>query len=119
MEAVAAIQKAGVQLKGDLIISGVVGEIEKAQIGRFEGKTYRGAGVGPSPAYSYSAAVLEVDVDPETGIYRVPKIWIAHDGGTSLNPTLVMRQVEGSVYMGLSEALMEAAHGVEGLALSI
>ena len=46
IEAVAAIQKAGVQLKGDLIISGVVGEIEKAQIGRFQGKTYRGAGVG-------------------------------------------------------------------------
>lgn len=46
IEAVAAIQKAGVRLKGDLIISGVVGEIEKAQIGRFEGKTYRGAGVG-------------------------------------------------------------------------
>ena len=46
MEAVAALQKAGVQLKGDLIISGVVGEIEKAQIGRFHGKNYRGAGVG-------------------------------------------------------------------------
>jgi succinyl-diaminopimelate desuccinylase len=46
IEAVAALQKAGVQLKGDLIISGVVGEIEKAQIGRFQGKNYRGAGVG-------------------------------------------------------------------------
>ena len=46
IEAVAALQKAGVKLKGDLIISGVVGEIEKAQIGRFHGKTYRGAGVG-------------------------------------------------------------------------
>jgi succinyl-diaminopimelate desuccinylase len=46
IEAVAALQKAGVQLKGDLIISGVVGEIEKAQIGRFHGKNYRGAGVG-------------------------------------------------------------------------
>src|SRR3972149_1451376 len=46
IEAVAALQKAGVKLKGDLIIAGVVGEIEKAQIGRFQGKTYRGAGVG-------------------------------------------------------------------------
>jgi acetylornithine deacetylase/succinyl-diaminopimelate desuccinylase-like protein len=46
MEAVAALQKAGIQLRGDLIISGVVGEIEKAQIGRFQGKHYRGAGVG-------------------------------------------------------------------------
>src|SRR5919109_659453 len=46
IEAVAAIQKAGVKLKGDIVISGVVGEIETAQIGRFQGKSYRGAGVG-------------------------------------------------------------------------
>ena len=46
IEAVSAMQKAGTKLKGDLIISGVVGEIEKAQIGRFHGKEYRGAGVG-------------------------------------------------------------------------
>jgi len=46
IEAVAALQKAGVKVKGDLVISGVVGEIEKAQVGRFQGKTYRGAGVG-------------------------------------------------------------------------
>ncbi len=68
---------------------------------------YRGAGVGPSPAYSYSAAVVEVEVDPETGIYTVPKIWIAHDVGKCINPVLVMGQVEGSVYMGLGEATME------------
>jgi acetylornithine deacetylase/succinyl-diaminopimelate desuccinylase-like protein len=46
IEAVSALQKAGVQLRGDLVISGVVGEIEKAQVGRFQGKSYRGAGVG-------------------------------------------------------------------------
>ncbi len=68
---------------------------------------YRGAGVGPSPAYSYSAAVVEVEVDPETGLYTVPKIWIAHDVGKCINPVLVMGQVEGSVYMGLGEAMME------------
>ncbi len=68
---------------------------------------YRGAGVGPSPAYSYSAAVVEVEVDPETGILTIPKIWIAHDVGKCINPVLVMGQVEGSVYMGLGEAVME------------
>jgi len=68
---------------------------------------YRGAGVGPSPAYSYSAAVVEVEVDPETGIYAVEKVWIAHDVGKCINPVLVMGQVEGSVYMGLGEAMME------------
>ena len=68
---------------------------------------FKGAGVGPSPAYSYSAAIAEVDVDPETGIIIVERVWIAHDIGQSINPTLVMGQVEGSVYMGLGEALME------------
>ena len=68
---------------------------------------YRGAGVGPSPAYSYSAMVAEVDVDPETGIIRVPKIWVAHDVGRCINAATVMGQVEGGVYMGLGEALME------------
>ncbi len=68
---------------------------------------YRGAGVGPSPTYSYSAAVIEVEVDPATGLYRVVHVWIGHDIGRSLNPTLVLGQVEGSVYMGLGEAMME------------
>ena len=68
---------------------------------------YRGAGVGPSPAYSYSAAVIEVEVDPETGLWNPLHVWIAHDVGRSINPVLVMGQVEGSVYMGLGEVMME------------
>jgi acetylornithine deacetylase len=44
--AVEMLRKAGVELKGDIIISGVVGEIEKAPVSRFSGKQYRGAGVG-------------------------------------------------------------------------
>jgi 4-hydroxybenzoyl-CoA reductase subunit alpha len=68
---------------------------------------YRGAGVGPSPAYSYSAAVIEVEVDPETGLWNPVHVWIAHDIGRSLNPVLVLGQVEGSVYMGLGEVMME------------
>jgi 4-hydroxybenzoyl-CoA reductase alpha subunit len=68
---------------------------------------FKGGGVGPSPAYSYTAAVVEVDVDPETGQYTVPKIWVAHDIGRCINAALVMGQVEGSVYMGLGEAMME------------
>ena len=37
----------------------------------------------------------------------MPRVWIAHDIGQALNPTLVRGQVEGSVYMALGEALME------------
>ena len=68
---------------------------------------YKGSGVGPTPTYSYSAAVVEVDVDPHSGWITVPRVWIAHDIGRALNPTLARGQVEGSVYMGLGEALME------------
>ena len=68
---------------------------------------YRGAGVGPSPTYSYTAAVLEVEVDSLTGLYRPVHVWIAHDIGRAINPVLVLGQIEGSVYMGLGEAMME------------
>jgi CO/xanthine dehydrogenase Mo-binding subunit len=68
---------------------------------------FKGAGVGPSPAYSYTACVVEVEVDPATGWITVPKVWIAHDIGRTINPVLARGQVEGSVYMALGEALME------------
>ena len=68
---------------------------------------FKGGGVGPSPTYSYTAAVVEVEVDESTGWINVPRVWVAHDIGRALNPTLARGQVEGSVYMGLGEALME------------
>ena len=68
---------------------------------------YKGGGVGPSPTYSYTACVVEVEVDPATGWIHVPRVYIAHDIGRALNPTLARGQVEGSVYMALGEALME------------
>jgi 4-hydroxybenzoyl-CoA reductase subunit alpha len=85
---------------------GTIGTVGSYSPPRSPGK-FKGAGVGPSPAYSYSAAVAEVDVDPDTGIVVVERVWIAHDIGKSINPMLVMGQVEGSVYMGLGEVLME------------
>jgi len=68
---------------------------------------YRGSGVGPSPAYSYSACVIETEVDPATGLYQPLHVWLAHDVGRSINPVLVLGQLEGGVYMGLGEAMME------------
>jgi len=68
---------------------------------------FKGGGVGPSPTYSFSAAVVQLAVDRETGIIKIEKTWIAHDIGRAINPLLALGQVEGSVYMGLGEALME------------
>jgi len=85
---------------------GTIGTVGSYSPPRSPGK-FKGAGVGPSPAYSYSAAVAEVDVDP------TPASLLSNAFGsrtTSENrsiPALVMGQVEGSVYMGLGEILME------------
>jgi len=82
---------------------------------------YRGATIGASPAYSFTAQVAEVEVDTQTGVVTVEKVWIAHDCGRALNPVLVEGQIEGSAYMGFAEALMEeqvfkdSDHGREGL----
>ncbi|CAN5329043.1 xanthine dehydrogenase family protein molybdopterin-binding subunit [soil metagenome] len=85
---------------------GTIGTVGSYTPPRSPGR-YRGAGVGPSPAYSYAAAVAEVTVDVETGETRVDEVWIAHDIGKAINPVVAIGQVEGSVYMGLGEALME------------
>ncbi|HXL22300.1 MAG TPA: M20/M25/M40 family metallo-hydrolase [Candidatus Dormibacteraeota bacterium] len=44
--AVKALRRAGVKLKGDVIIAAVAGEIEKTQWGEYKGKEYRGYGFG-------------------------------------------------------------------------
>ncbi len=79
------------------------------------GGPFKGSGVGPSPAYSYSACVVEVEAEARTGLVEVKRVWIAHDVGRAINPLLVIGQVEGSVYMGLGEALMEEQTYRKGL----
>jgi len=71
------------------------------------GSRFRRQSVGPSPAYSFTAQVAEVEVDPETGLVTIDKIWCAHDCGKAINPVIVEGQIEGSVYMGVGEALIE------------
>ncbi len=66
--------------------------------------------------------MAEVEVDPDTGFVDVKTIWVAHDCGHALNPTLVEGQIEGSAYMGFAEAILEeqtvqglGSHGKAGL----
>jgi 4-hydroxybenzoyl-CoA reductase subunit alpha len=79
------------------------------------GGSFRGAGVGPSPSYSYSAAVVDLDVDPRSGEIQLNKVWLAHDIGRAINSLAAKGQVEGGVYMGLGEVLMEAQAYRHGL----
>ena len=85
---------------------GTIGTVGSYRPPKMPGR-YRGAGVGPTPTYSYTACVAELFCDELTGEIETKKIWIAHDIGRAINRTLAIGQVEGSVYMGLGEALME------------
>ena len=40
------LRDSGVKLKGDIVVAGVVGEIEKAPIDNWQGARYRGGGFG-------------------------------------------------------------------------
>ena len=65
--------------------------------------------------YSYSAQVVEVTVDEETGVVTVDKVWVAHDCGKALNRLTVEGQVQGSVWMGMGQAMSEEAAYHDGL----
>jgi 4-hydroxybenzoyl-CoA reductase subunit alpha len=82
------------------------------------GKKYRGAAIGGSMGYSYSAQVVEVSVDQETGVVTVDKVWVAHDCGKALNRLTVEGQVQGSVWMGMGQAMSEEAAYHDGLMLT-
>jgi 4-hydroxybenzoyl-CoA reductase subunit alpha len=82
------------------------------------GKKYRGAAIGGTMGYSYSAQVVEVTVDEETGVVTVDKVWVAHDCGKALNRLTVEGQVQGSVWMGMGQAMSEEAAYHEGLMLT-
>ena len=71
------------------------------------GGRFKGAAVGTSPAYGCSAQVAEVSVDMETGQVTIDKITDAHDCGKAINMTSVEGQMEGSVSMGIGEAMHE------------
>lgn len=71
------------------------------------GTEFKGSNAGLAPSYSFSAFIAEVKVDDETGFVQPVKVWAAHDCGRALNPLSVEGQIEGSVHMGLGQALTE------------
>jgi len=62
----------------------------------------RKAGKGrPFYYYSYGAAACEAVVDTLTGEYRIERVDILHDCGSSLNPALDLGQIEGGFVQGM------------------
>jgi 4-hydroxybenzoyl-CoA reductase subunit alpha len=126
IECLGELYRAGAQDKG-LSFEEVVGEALKDNgtitvTGTYStipeshgGKKYRGAAIGGTMGYSYSAQVVEVSVDEETGQVTVDKVWVAHDCGKALNRLSVEGQVQGSVWMGMGQAMSEEARYHDGL----
>jgi 4-hydroxybenzoyl-CoA reductase subunit alpha len=100
--AYASVVAAALEDAGAITVKGTYSTPPEAQGGKF-----RGAAVGTSAGYSYAAVVVEVSVDEETGMVRVEKVWAAHDCGFAINPLAVEGQVQGSVWMGMGQALSE------------
>ena len=99
---------------GTITVTGVFSTIPESHGGR----KYLGAAIGGSMAYSYSAQVVEVSVDEDTGRVTVDKVWVAHDCGRALNRLTVEGQVQGSVWMGMGQAMSEETAYHDGLMLT-
>ncbi len=60
-----------------------------------------------SAAYTWACQIAEVEVDTETGIVRLRKVWSTHDVGKVINPLGIEGQIQGGVIMGAGYALTE------------
>ncbi|MGI9309202.1 MAG: xanthine dehydrogenase family protein molybdopterin-binding subunit [Gammaproteobacteria bacterium] len=85
-----------------------------------EGRFVMGRGFYTTPvdygtaAWSFGAQVVEVKVDPDTGIVTVLKVWVAHDCGKAINPLAIEGQIDGQVYSAMSQVLYEECETDEG-----
>lgn len=59
--------------------------------------------------YPNGVHVVEVEIDPDTGLTRVVKYNAVNDFGTVINPLMVEGQVQGGAVQGLGQVLLEGA----------
>jgi 4-hydroxybenzoyl-CoA reductase subunit alpha len=129
VECLGEVYRAGAQDKGvtfdEVVVEALKDEGTITVTGNYStipdshgGRKYRGAAIGGTMGYSYSAQVVEVSVDEETGVVTVDKVWVAHDCGKALNRLTVEGQVEGSVWMGMGQAMSEETDYHDGLLLT-
>ncbi len=61
----------------------------------------------PPSGYPNGSHVVEVEIDPETGVVTVDRYTAVNDFGTIINPLLVAGQAQGGIVQGLGQALTE------------
>ncbi|MGZ0220387.1 MAG: xanthine dehydrogenase family protein molybdopterin-binding subunit, partial [Acidimicrobiales bacterium] len=68
-------------------------------------------GAGPG----FSTQVVDVEVDPETGVVSVVRFTTAQDAGRAIHPSYVEGQMQGGVVQGIGWALNEEyVHNLDG-----
>jgi len=77
-------------------------------------KKIRGSAIGATMGFCYSAQVVEAEVDEISGKVRPIKVWVAVDVGKALNPLAVEGQIQGGVWMGMGQALLEETRFDDG-----
>ena len=60
-----------------------------------------------SPWTSFGAHVAEVEVDPDTGVFRLRRYVAVHETGEMLNPIGYHGQIDGGIVYALGQALTE------------
>ncbi|WP_422774521.1 xanthine dehydrogenase family protein molybdopterin-binding subunit [Plantactinospora sp. WMMC1484] len=63
--------------------------------------------VGMAPAGAFAAKFVEVHVDPDLGLLRIPRVVAVVDGGRILNEKLARSQILGGTVGGIGQALFE------------
>jgi len=106
----AEVAKAALVDVGSITVKGTFTCPPEAQGGR-----HKGGAVGSTMGFSYAAQVVEVTVDEATGAINVDRVWTALDCGHAINPLAVEGQIQGSVWMGMGQALSEETRYLNGL----
>ncbi len=126
--AVQAVQRAGVKLKGDVIIAAVVGEIEKTQWGEeFTGREYRGYGAGSHYLVCHGVVpdmcILGEPTDMKLVLGHYGALWVriaarghyVHTGFTAgklvQNSIRRLHDVQAAVWDWIPEWEAKTAHG--------
>jgi 4-hydroxybenzoyl-CoA reductase subunit alpha len=81
----------------DIVKQAIRGRDGEAIIGRGHYTPHRKGMI--SPAYSFGLQAAEVEVDPETGRYKLINVTTAHESGTVINPVGIEGQLEGAIMM--------------------
>jgi len=69
-------------------------------------------------AYTFVTQIIDIEVDTDTGIVEVLKVYTSADIGKAINPHNVEGQIEGGTVQGIGMALMEEQVIKEGITLN-